>query len=40
MDAQIDADVARSKKNVLQWPSYLPEDCIKTKIQMGCDYLI
>ena len=37
MDAQNDADVARSEKNVLQWIAYLPEDCIKTMIQMGWD---
>jgi len=32
-----DADVARSENNILQWMSYLPEDCIKTMIQMGWD---
>jgi hypothetical protein len=37
MDAQNDADVARSKKNILQWMAYLPEDCIRTMIQMGWD---
>lgn len=37
MDAQNDADVARSEKNILQWTAYLPEDCIKTMIQMGWD---
>jgi len=37
MDAQNDADVARSKKNVLKWMAYLPEDCIRTMIQMGWD---
>ena len=36
-DAQNDGDVARSEKNVLQWMAYLPEDCIKTMIQMGWD---
>jgi hypothetical protein len=37
MDAQNDADVARSEKNILQWMAYLPEDCIRTMIQMGWD---
>jgi hypothetical protein len=32
-----DADVARSEENILQWMSYLPEDCIRTMIQMGWD---
>jgi hypothetical protein len=36
-DAQSDADVARSEKNLLQWMAYLPEDCIRTMIQMGWD---
>jgi hypothetical protein len=31
------ADVARSDSNVLQWMSYLPEDCINTMIAMGWD---
>jgi hypothetical protein len=30
-------DVARSENNILQWMSYLPEDCIRTMIQMGWD---
>jgi hypothetical protein len=37
MDAQNDADVARSENNVLKWMAYLPEDCIRTMIQMGWD---
>ena len=37
MDAQSDADVARSEKNLLQWMAYLPEDCVRTMIQMGWD---
>ena len=32
-----DADPARSENNILQWRSYLPEDCIKTMIDMGWD---
>jgi hypothetical protein len=32
-----DADVVRSENNILQWMSYLPEDCIKTMIEMGWD---
>jgi hypothetical protein len=37
MDVQNDTDIARSEKNVLQWMAYLPEDCIRTMIQMGWD---
>jgi hypothetical protein len=37
MAAQNDADVERSEKNVLHWAAYLPEDCIRTMIQMGWD---
>jgi hypothetical protein len=37
MDAQHDADVARSERNILRWMAYLPADCIKTMIQMGWD---
>jgi hypothetical protein len=32
-----DADAARSEKNILQWMSYLPEDCVKAMIGMGWD---
>ena len=32
-----DAEVARSEENILQWMSYLPEDCIRTMIDMGWD---
>lgn len=32
-----DNDTARSKDNLLQWMSYLPEDCIKAMIAMGWD---
>jgi hypothetical protein len=32
-----DADVARSEENILQWMSYLPEDCVRTMIDMGWD---
>ena len=35
--AQADDDVERSESNILQWMSYLPEDCIKTMIAMGWD---
>ena len=31
------ADVVRSENNILQWMSYLPEDCIRTMIAMGWD---
>ena len=30
-------DEARSKENILQWMSYLPEDCVRTMIEMGWD---
>ena len=30
-------DTARSEENILQWMSYLPEDCIRTMIEMGWD---
>jgi hypothetical protein len=32
-----DADAARSEENILQWMSYLPEDCIRTMINLGWD---
>jgi len=32
-----DDDVARSEENILQWMSYLPEDCVRTMIEMGWD---
>ncbi len=32
-----DEDTARSEENILQWMSYLPEDCIKTMIAMRWD---
>jgi hypothetical protein len=32
-----DADVARSEENILQWMSYLPEDCVKAMMAMGWD---
>jgi hypothetical protein len=37
MDARNDADVARSKENILRWMAYLPAGCISTMIQMGWD---
>jgi hypothetical protein len=37
IDAQADDYVRRSEGNILQWMSYLPEDCIKTMIAMGWD---
>jgi hypothetical protein len=30
-------DAMRSKRNILQWTSYLPEDCVKRMIEMGWD---
>jgi hypothetical protein len=32
-----DADIARSEKNILQWMTYLPDDCIRMMILMGWD---
>ena len=32
-----EADAARSDQNMLQWMSYLPQDCIRTMIAMGWD---
>ena len=32
-----DVDAARSEENILQWMSYLPEDCFRTMIDMGWD---
>jgi hypothetical protein len=30
-------DIAHSEKNILQWMTYLPEDCIRTMVLMGWD---
>jgi hypothetical protein len=30
-------DIAHSEENILQWMSYLPEDCIRTMVLMGWD---
>jgi hypothetical protein len=35
--APADDEMRRSEDNLLQWMSYLPEDCIKTMIAMGWD---
>jgi hypothetical protein len=32
-----DAEIARSEDNILRWMSYLPEDCVRSMIQMGWD---
>jgi hypothetical protein len=32
-----DADQARSEENILQWMSYLPEDCVKAMMAMRWD---
>jgi hypothetical protein len=38
IDARLnDADSGRSEKNILQWMSYLPENCVKTMIGLGWD---
>ena len=31
------ADAARSEDNILRWMAYLPEDCVRTMIDMGWD---
>jgi hypothetical protein len=31
------ANAARSEENILQWMTYLPEDCVRTMIDMGWD---
>ena len=41
-DAQRDGSsghtlVARSERNVGEWMSYLPQDCVETMIRMGWD---
>jgi hypothetical protein len=36
-DADAARDAARSEENILQWMSYLPEDCVRTMIEMGWD---
>jgi hypothetical protein len=37
IDARARDDIRRSEDNILQWMSYLPEDCIRTMIVMGWD---
>ena len=38
VEAQVNEnDAARSEENILKWMSYLPEDCIRTMIEMGWD---
>jgi hypothetical protein len=38
VEARVAVDsTARSEANILQWMSYLPEDCIRTMIEMGWD---
>lgn len=32
-----DVGEARSKKNILRWMSYLPDNCVRTMIEMGWD---
>jgi len=32
-----DGEVARSEENILRWMAYLPEDCVKTMIEMRWD---
>jgi hypothetical protein len=36
-DADTARGAARSEENILQWMSYLPEDCVRTMIEMGWD---
>ena len=38
VEARVAVDrTARSEANILQWMSYLPEDCVRTMIEMGWD---
>ena len=37
IDGRPDDEVRRSEDNILQWMSYLPEDCIQMMITMGWD---
>jgi hypothetical protein len=38
VEARVNHDgAARSEENILQWMSYLPEDCVRTMIEMGWD---
>lgn len=32
------ADAKRSVKNILEWNTYLPADCVRTMVRMGWDY--
>jgi hypothetical protein len=31
-------DAARSVKNIAEWNTYLPSDCVRTMVRMGWDY--
>ena len=37
VDSDGDSRAAISERNILQWMTYLPEDCIRAMIQMGWD---
>ena len=37
IDARTRDEIRRSEDNILQWMSYLPEDCIQMMIAMGWD---
>jgi hypothetical protein len=37
IEAQANQDIRRSEDNILQWMSYLPEECIRSMIAMGWD---
>jgi hypothetical protein len=32
------ADAKRSVKNILEWNTFLPAECVKTMVRMGWDY--
>ena len=32
-----EANAARSRENIVRWRSYLPDDCVRTMIDMGWD---
>ena len=38
VEAPVNEDAAaRSEENIRKWMSYLPEDCVRTMIDMGWD---
>jgi hypothetical protein len=37
LDATVGANAIRSENNILAWMAYLPEDCIRSMIEMEWD---